>query len=238
MLLLFNVGDTDLALRVTRWARDVYSKCGDTVGIGKTLVDEGVIYASSGVFERSIAVYESALELLGDRSPEHRFGAFQGTAVAYANLGNIRRANDFLDQAATAWSGQKSSKMYASLLFLKGEIALLLDQLAQASQYFLRARNRCLELGLALEYVLVSLRIAKVYFRQGDRGRLSRVLKEILFQQREVERSNKVLGRTLGEFLAESAREHVTAEILDETYSKLREGAQVAPPLFSPKNSP
>jgi tetratricopeptide (TPR) repeat protein len=230
MLLLYNVGDTDLALEVTRWARASYLSGGDTVGIGKTLVDEGAILGYVGAYRRAIVAYMQALKLLGNEALEHRVAGFQGIGVASVYLGDIRSAVTHLDRALAALSGNKLSKVYASVLFLQGEISLLLGQLADAADYFVRVRNRFLDLEMLWEVTLVSLRIAKVHFLQGDRQCLRKILNEMLYSQEDVKRSNKVLGAVFADFLAECARGEISAALLEETYCKMREGAQAAPP--------
>ncbi len=231
MLLLFNYGSAALALEATEEAAACYRSCGDMVGIGKTMVDEGVIYGNRGEYERAIVAYEAALHLLGDAAPEHRFGALQGTAISYFYLGEFRRALRHLDQTLKALSGKKSSKMYAAILWLKGEINLETGQLSDAVDCFQRVRCVYLELEMVLELILISLRIAKVYCLQGDRRSLRRLLDTLLPQLGDIEESNKVLGAALAEFLAEVSRGEVTAELLEQTYRKMRKGIEGAPLL-------
>jgi tetratricopeptide (TPR) repeat protein len=232
MLLLFNVGDANLAFEATKRAAACYKSCGDTVGIGKTLVDEGVIHGNSGAYEQAINAYQTAMQLLGNEALENRFGALQGTAINFFYLGEVHQAIEHLDRALAILSGQKSSKMYAAILWLKGEISLVLGQLAEALDSFLSVRRRYLELEMVLELSLVSLRVAKVYCLQGDRPRLRRFLDEMLLQLGDVEESNKVLGAVLAEFFAETSRGEISTELLEQIYRKMREGAEDAPPLL------
>lgn len=122
--------------------------------------------------------------------------------------------------------------MYAAILWLKGEISLLLDQLDAAAEYFQRVRSRFLDLEMAWELTLTLLRMAKVYFLQGERRCLQAALEEMLWGQENIERSDKVLGAALGEFLAESARDQINAELLEQMYRKMRGRAEVALPLL------
>jgi hypothetical protein len=82
------------------------------------------------------------------------------------------------------------------------------------------------------EVALVSLRLTQVYLLQGDRRRLGDLLKEMLYQLRDIERMNKVLGAAYGEFLAEATRGQISAEVLDHLYHTMRGGAQHAPPFL------
>jgi tetratricopeptide (TPR) repeat protein len=234
MLLLYTTGDADAAMKACRRAAVCYLSCRDLAGMGKTLVDEGVVLLNGqAAYGEALRAYEKALELLPDTEPVYRFGATQGSAVAAVYLGDVAGALEHLDGALAELAAQESSLMYASLLWLKGEIALLLEQYLEAADHFLGVWDCCVDLDLSpLETTLVSLRMAKAYFLQGDRRQVRRILHEMVSSLAEVERSHPLLGAALGEFLREGVRGEVTAEALEEIYRKLREGTETAPPLL------
>ncbi|MEE8523816.1 MAG: hypothetical protein V3T72_07770 [Thermoanaerobaculia bacterium] len=233
MLLLFHAGDTDLALEAVWQAADLYRRNGDLVGLGMTLVDEGIVLGTSGAHREALAAHEAALGLLGDEAYEHRIAALQGLAISAVYLGDAGYARKRLDEALTALDGEESSFIYAALLWLKGEIALLLDQHIEAAGHFLGVWDCYIDLDMGpVETTLISLRMAKAYCLQGDRRQVRWILHEILSKLDDVERANPLLGSALGEFLRETARGEISAELLEQIYREMRGATEAVPPLL------
>jgi tetratricopeptide (TPR) repeat protein len=234
MLLFCHVGDAGLALEATRDARELYCACGDTAGEGKTMVDEAVVLVNgTGDYRRALAAYEKALKLLPEELVVYRFCALQGIAVACVYLGDVRRALERLDQALAVAVEHPAAYLSSGVLWLKGEIVLLLGHHREAARYFGIVRDRYLDLQIGpVEIAVISLRLAKAHFLLGDRRQVRRTLEDVLFRLGDVERANPLLGAALGEFLRETARGQVTAELLEEIYRTLRGGAETAPPLL------
>ncbi len=238
MLLLYHVGDAELALEAMSKAKDFYWSCCDVVGLGKTMVDEGVIMGTNGLYREAIAAHQAALGFLPDEHVNYRFSAYQGVAIAAAYLGDVDRAFRWLRRAAEALSSAETGYLTSSLLWLKGELALLLGDHRAALDYFFSVKGRYLHLEVgAVEIAMISLRIAKAYFLQGNTKELRRTLESILLRLGDVERANRVLGAVLSEFLREAARGRVSAEVLEEIYRKLRGGSEAGPPLLPSKLS-
>ncbi len=239
MLLLFDGCDASGAMEAVLRARDAYSRCHDRSGLGKTLVDEGVVlFNGKGACREALTAHEAALGLLGEDDFASRFGAVQGLAIAAVYLGDVKRAQAELSEALTAFEGKESSLMHASLVWLQGEIALLLGQYLRAADRFLEVWDCYIDLDLGpVETSLVSLRMAKAYALQGDPRQVRRLLRQILQSFGGPGRPSRLLSSTLGEFLREGVRGEVTAEALEEIYRQLRGEAETAPPLL-PRSLP
>ncbi len=238
MLLLYHVADAGLALEATLKARDLYWACGDVAGMGKTMVDWGLILVNgTGDYRRALAVCEAALELLPEESVVNRFCALQGLAVACVYLGDVPQALERLDEALAVVVVDHAGVFLASIIFwLKGEIALLLGRYQEALRHFGSVKARYVDLGMgAVEIALISLRIAKAHFLNGDRKQVRATLENILFTVGDVQRSNRVLGSALGEFLREKTRGRISAEALEAIYRRMRGGSETAPPLLPVK---
>ncbi len=234
ILLFCHAGDAGLALEATRAARNLYCACGDAAGEGKTMVDEGLILVNAtGEYRRALAAYEKALKLLPAELVVSRFCALQGIAVARVYLGEVRQALERLEQALAVSVEHPTAYLASGVVWLKGEIALLLGQSREAARYFGIVRDRYLDLEMGpVEIAVISLRVAKAHFLQGDRRQLRRTLEDVLLRLGDVEQANRLLGAALGEFLRENARGQVTAEILEEIYRTMRGGSETAPPLL------
>jgi tetratricopeptide (TPR) repeat protein len=234
MLLFFNAGRPDQACQAIGRARALYLQAGDLAGVGKTFVDEAVVHSNCGEYRLARRAHLTALRLLPDDSLINRFAALQGLAVAAVFLGDVEEAFHHL-QLAMAALPEDASWLYhrASVRWLQGELSLLLGQYEQASEHFAAVWDAFLDLNFGpLEMTLISLRIAKTCWLQGDRPALRQSLQELVVREHQVQRSHPLVAPVLGELLRQSAEGAVTAELLDEVYLKIREGAQSAPPLL------
>jgi tetratricopeptide (TPR) repeat protein len=234
MLLLFDAGDPAQAWEAVLRARDAYSRCRDRSGLGKTLVDEGIVlFEGMSAYGDALTAFEAALELLGEKDFANRFGAVQGLAVAAVYLGDVPRAQAELERALALFEGEESRFRYASIVWLQGELALLLGRYLEAADLLLAVWDLYVDLDLGpVETAVVSLRMAKAYALRGDSMQVRRILREILLSFGGAERPSPLLGSTLGEFLREGIRGAVTAEALEEIYRKVRGTAETAPPLL------
>ncbi len=238
LLLLFEGPEPSLALAAALRARDCYWRSFDIAGLGKVWVDEGIVQYTLGLHCEAQGAFQAALGLLGNEDIESRFGAFQGLAITAVYLGDVPAARAWLDQAMAMIDPEESSFRYASIVWLHGEIALLLGQNLEATDHFLEVWDTYVDLDLGpLETGLASLRMAKAYALEGDHRQVRHTLRGILSSLGEAERPSRLLGSALGEFLREGVRGEVTAEALEDIYRKMRGEAETAPPLL-PRSLP
>ncbi len=101
----------------------------------------------------------------------------------------------------------------------------MLGQYGEAADHFVAVWDAFLDLKIGpLEVTLISLRIAKAYWLQGDREGFRQILQDLVSREEEARCSNPLVVPVLSELLRESAESTATAELLEETYRKLREG--------------
>jgi tetratricopeptide (TPR) repeat protein len=232
MLLLMGANRPDLAFRAIRTAREHYAILGDLAGQGKTHVDEGLLHVFTGEYAAARTANFAALPLLPDHLPISRFAAFQGIATAAVFLGDYEEAKTYLRKAAAALP-HGSTYLRTGIDWLLAEIELAKDRYESAVEHFLAVWDTYLDLELGpLHLALVSLRTAKAYALAGDGRSLRAILRELASLQPSLQRSHPELGLALAEFLRESARERIPAELLEEVYRRLREGAHNALPLL------
>jgi tetratricopeptide (TPR) repeat protein len=232
ILLLAGANRPDLAFRAISTAREHYAVLGDLAGQGKTHVDEGFARFITGDYAAARAAYSAALPLLPGNLRISRFAAFQGIATAAVYLADYDEAKAFLHKAAEALP-PKSAYLRTGIDWLLAEIELARDHYESAVEHFLAVWDAYIDLELGpLAVTLVSLRMAKVYSLAGDGHSLREILRELASLQPSLQGSHPELGLVLAEFLRESARGRITAELLEEIYRKLREGARNAPPLL------
>jgi tetratricopeptide (TPR) repeat protein len=236
MLMLYNGEDPVGAKRAINRARAIYLDAADDSGVGKTFIDEAIIRSLEGDYRQSRNLDRRALRYLAEDELENRFAAVQGIAVKSALLGETAEAVHFLDQASTFPANRPL--MRTALHWLRAELAFALDQAGEALDHLGQALDAAEDAELApVELVLLQLRMAKAYRLQGDHRALRWTLRDIVSSQRSFR--SKSVHAALSELLAgalEDDATHVTAELLEETYRRMRERtttAAVAPPLLT-----
>jgi tetratricopeptide (TPR) repeat protein len=235
MLLLFNAGKPGQALQSIGRAREFYQLAEDHPGVGKTYVDEAVVHNNCGEHRLARRAYRESLRFLPEEDLVYRYSALQGLAVAAVFLGDVDEATGYLEQAMAVLHDDEQSLFLRSFVrWLQGELSLLLGQYGQASDHFVAVWDTYLDLDVGpLEVTLISLRIAKAYWLQGDRAGFRQILQELASRAEELQRSSPVFAPVLTELLRESAEGTVTADLLEAAYLKMREGAPNAPPLLA-----
>ncbi len=234
MMLFFNAGRPDQALKAIFRARQIYRLAEDWSGVGKTYVDEGVIQGMAGDHRAARRAHRRALNYLGEADSENRLCAFQGIAVASVFLGEVTEAFHFLDRAAAVLGDDEGSLYLLSILWwLRGEISLLVGEYAQAAGHLVAVWDAYIDLDIGtLEVTLISLRIAKAYWLQGNWAGFQQILEDLVSRENEVRRSNPLVASVLNELLRAKAEGAVTEELLEDAYLKMREGIQNVPPLL------
>ncbi len=237
MLLFFNATEPGQALKAIRRAREIYQLAEDHGGVGKTYVDEAVVHSNCGEHRLARRAHSEALSLLPNDLPISRLCALQGVAVAAVFLGDTDEAFQFLEEAAAALPDDGDScYLLSGVRWLQGEISLLLDQYGQAIEHFVAVWDAYIELDIGpLEVTLISLRIAKTYFLQGDWQAFRKILEGLTAREKEVQRANPLVAPAFSELLRVSAEGTVTAELLEKVYLEMREGTSSAPPLLPTK---
>ncbi|MEE8523616.1 MAG: hypothetical protein V3T72_06760 [Thermoanaerobaculia bacterium] len=234
MLLLFNAGKPGQALQAIGRARKIYRLAEDGSGVGKTYVDEAVVHSNCGEHRLARRADRKALRYLDEEDRENFFAALQGLAVAAVFLGDAAEGFRYLEKAAAALADDACSRyLCTTVRWLQGELSLLLGQYGEAAEHFVAVWDALLDLDIGpLEVTLISLRVAKAYWLQGDREGSRQILQDLVSREKAARRSNPLLAPVLSELLRESAEGTATAELLEETYRKLREGTSSGPPLL------
>ncbi len=234
MLLFFNAGKPDQALKAIRRAREIYLLAEDYAGVGKTFVDEAAVQSNCGEHQLARQADQQALHYLSEEDCENRFAAFLGLAVSAVFLSDVDEAAVYLGKAsATLASDEQSDFLLSFARWLQGELSLLLNHYGQAAEHFVAVWDAYLDLDAGpLEMTLISLRIAKTYLLQGDRLGCLHILEGLVATEKELRRANPLVAPVLSELLRESAEGSVTAELLEQVYLKMREGTPNVPPLL------
>lgn len=120
---LSDFGDNEKAIEYSKKARWFYYENGETIGEGRTLVDQGKWHFNLQQYSKTIECHRRALKLLPARETNNRFAAYLGHAYCYEQFGELGLSEK--------WSGlaedlieDVSPTMATSFLWYRGKLAM------------------------------------------------------------------------------------------------------------------
>lgn len=165
-------GGYERALALSERATLTYVRTTDLIGIGKTLVDQGIWLDYMGRRQRAIRAYESALEKYlpaghqrGDVR-RNRFSALMNLGALHLRLGELQRARGYAD-AARAESDGVGASLRAKLIWLQASIAGRQGLLDEA-EGFLREVVEVSRPISPIEAALASVELVRILFQRGE----------------------------------------------------------------------
>ena len=120
------------ALEFSRKATDVYFRCGNTVGVGKSLVDQGIWLRNLGQWKQAITIQKMALEWLPPEEHYNRYAAFYYIAMDSRELRDSEQALEYLRKAEAELETLPEIERY-KMNCLRGLIWADLGNLEQAA---------------------------------------------------------------------------------------------------------
>ena len=164
---LKDFGHFEQALGLLNEALVIFVQLGSRQGIGKALVDHGMMRTALGDFDTAILDLEQALEHLeGSQLRRYQLAAYQFLAYAFEQLGNLTAAESCLAKGADTFGSihavdqAKLRWLRGTLAFRRGDFPLSERQLRSAGQVLSTKENPGQE-------ALVSLDLVSTLLAQG-----------------------------------------------------------------------
>ncbi len=182
--LLKDFGRFERALIFLRESLEIYVQIGCDTGIGKTLVDQGMMLTGLGEHQLATGVLARALRYLAGseaRLPRYHLSAYQYLAYACEQLGELDAAERYLEQGAGAFAphhevdAAKLRWLHGNLALKRGEYRRSEDLLQAARAVLAAAENPgqealvCLDL---LDALLAQGKLEEACALAGDMARL------------------------------------------------------------------
>ena len=212
-------GDYEGALSITNEALAEHLSAGNSIGVGRALVDRATWLYYLKQQEESILVFHKALEALPIREENNRYYCYVNLALAYRDLG----ARDQMFQAmqeARAFD-QVGPLHVARLAWLEGSVAAEEKRLDEAEA----ALEECRLLFFPYSPVnaaLVSLELIDVYLANEKPGKALEIAREMFHLVEPLERFPQA-AQAVADLVARAASAKVSVALLRSTRSALLE---------------
>ncbi len=169
-------GEIETALALTERASLTFAKSGDLVGIGRSLVEQGVWLGSLDRPKKAQRVLTSALDYFpadavgADGEPDllvqrSRFSCLMSLGLLHRRLGELETALGYLQQARQDSRGV-GDKLVGRLLVLQGSIARQAGRHPQAEDLF-REAFEIFQPAAPLDTALCGVELARVQLQQS-----------------------------------------------------------------------
>jgi len=157
----------------------------------KALINLGAVYNHQKDVDRAIETTREALALLGRESELrlHLCGLYN-LAFYLTGADRFEEAAELLEHNEDLFQKFPEPWTQLRLLWLRGDIAAGLGDLAAAERAYVETRDGFVAQGIGYDAAMVSLDLAVFYLRQGRRAEVRRIAEEMipLFQAQDVHR--------------------------------------------------
>ncbi|MCB1036958.1 MAG: hypothetical protein KDD47_24235, partial [Acidobacteria bacterium] len=190
--------DYQRALELAEQAAWIYLRHGQTAGVGKALVDQGIWLHYLGRTQEAIPTQEAALELLPAGPGRNRCAAHQCLAQFHFSLGRLEPALAHIEQAEALkdalglLSRAKIVWLKAGILEAQGKVSLAESQLLQAIESLSRINP--------VDTALATCDLVALYLRQRRPTRAWEATRSML-PLLEPLRHHKVVSSAIAELL-------------------------------------
>ena len=213
-------GDRTRARRLIEEVRDDVEAVDDTATLSDIYSLLGQLYEASDDYVNAVRWYQQGLNL--DISAQDLLGqgrAYRRLARTFRKRGDLRRAQDYLDDARPLCRDNDVEK--AELLIENGNLALDQGDYAVAEDKFRQAKQLIEEDGDERRTAIASRHLARALREKGDLPRAEKLLGEALpvLRDRGDLRELDDLLDDLGEVLLEQDRYTEALTALDESYT-------------------
>ena len=206
-------------LQFLHTARDRYLEAGDLEGVGKTLVDKGILLWNLGETLQAIREYNAALKILPSYSVRYRVSALGNLARCYEEENQLAAAIDHIRQACKLYSGRVDI-LAAQSLANKARIAGKLDLEAEVEESFIEAMAIYEQAGHPGYVLFAALDYADWLLATGRTQRLLGLADE-MFSMAKHFRKNRLIDAALMEFVRTAKWGELTEELLKNTRRRL-----------------
>lgn len=198
--LLMDLGATEEGIELLDQALKWFTRAKAQEWRAKVYTDYGVLYHHMGRSEEAIAWLELAIEELPKSLRRYRFSAYHTQAIALAAVGRPADAAEALAMAIGLQPDDRRAE--AVLNGAKADLQLEAGELASAVQSYHAARVIFMELEQWSDAAILTVDLAKVLLRTGDRKNLAELSGEITFLAKKLRRhkatEEMLLGLALG----------------------------------------
>ncbi|MCP4660149.1 MAG: tetratricopeptide repeat protein [bacterium] len=219
---LSDYGLFNRALLFLREALEIYFDRELRFGIGKTLVDRGIMFHYAGSYQDAVRALRRALHYFPERGPglERNLQAvYHHLALVYTSLGDFGAAESWLREASDTLAddgGIPEARLawhQGKILFAKGEHHAAEKRFRQACEIF---ENRGEPDG-----VLASLDLLKALLARGRAQEAQRIAVEMVTQLMRY-RGTRINEETWNEFVRAGVDGEITPSLIDRIESRLR----------------
>ena len=218
--LIGDQGEYDLAILLTQQASDLYTLLDDRLGLGKSLVDRGIMLFHAGRTEEAQKIYEASLQYLSEDMWQFRAAVFQGLGQIYTCQGRLAEARESCEQAMRALRTKEGPNWWR-LIWLQGEISLKENSLPEAKKCFSAVRRSFSQQSNPLDYAVASLRLAKVLLMEGRTLEVQQLAGELICLLRPL-RKNKLASAAIHELARAALTGKLNEVFLDKIYRRIR----------------
>lgn len=188
----------------------------------RALINLGAVYNHQKDVDRAIETTREALALLGRESELrlHLCGLYN-LAFYLTGVGRFEEAAELLELNEDLFRQFPEPWTQLRLLWLRGDIAAGLGDLAAAERAYVETREGFVAQGVGYDAAMVSLDLAVFYLRQGRRAEVRRIAEEMipLFQAQDVHREALA---ALALFQEAARQDRLTVETTLEVAAYLR----------------
>lgn len=156
-------GELGWALSMAREVTARSLQAGNLEGVGKGLVDCGVVHSASGDPALAVGCCRAALEILPGDLSTSRFAAWQVLALSHHALGDVSRAATAAEEASKVVPSSLS--MLGRLAWVRGRIAWQSQDMARAERYYRVALSHLIP--APYDAALVGAELVRVVWRRG-----------------------------------------------------------------------
>jgi tetratricopeptide (TPR) repeat protein len=178
-VILYSEGSFAESISTAAEATGLYTTVGKSTLAGRTSVSQAIALLYSGQPEEAIRVLKSAIPLF-DRSNDGLLllAAHQNLAAAFVESGQAAETIAVLDSVRDLYREHPDLTLRLRARILQGDLFLQAGHLESAEKALLEARVGLTALGLEQGVAFASLTLAEVYYQQGKRKELRRILTE------------------------------------------------------------
>ncbi|HBL27369.1 MAG TPA: hypothetical protein DD490_11095 [Acidobacteria bacterium] len=216
------------AARLLRRAAMQFSLVQAHADAARVLINLGAVYNHQKDLARAIETTRSALALLGpEAEPRLHVCGLYNLTFFLAAAGRFAEAGEVLEWNEGLFRRFPEPWTQLRLLWLRGDVAGGMGDLAAAEQAYAECRAGFVAEGVGYDAALVSLDLAVVYLRQGRTAEARRLAEEVIpvFQAQGVQREAMA---ALVLFQEAAEKDLLTVETVREVAAVLQEARRVA----------
>jgi len=221
------------ALLLLREALEIYFDRQLRFGIGKTLVDRGIMFHYAGSYHEAVRALRRALHYFPERGAglERNLQAvYHHLALAHTSIGEYDAAERCLREASDALADDALAE--ARLIWLKGKILFAKGEYHPA-EHELRQACEILESHRDPDSALVSLDLLNALLARGQTKEAQRIARDM--ERRLLRyRGTRISEETWNEFVHAGLSGEITPSLIDRIESRLRKTRTRSPSLVAP----